>query len=203
MGLIDKAKSKAKEITGDLKEQENANKALANASMEERVKMRPEGVRYCIVNSFGKILDVYDNKVVFTSTKSTSTVVSSLIFGDSLTQGEKTIYYKDAIGVQFKPATITDGYIQVETAVGGMTSAKSQYGGENPIQFGSKVNDEAETVTNFIKQKIEEIKNTPVGGTVIQQSTAADEVMKLKQLLDMGVISQEEFDKKKNELLGL
>ena len=42
MGLIDKAKSKAKEITGDLKEQENANKALANASMEERVKMRPE-----------------------------------------------------------------------------------------------------------------------------------------------------------------
>lgn len=203
MGLIDKAKSKAKEITGDLKEQENANKALANASMEERVKMRPEGVRYCIVNSFGKILDVYDNKVVFTSTKSTSTVVSSLIFGDSLTQGEKTIYYKDAIGVQFKPATITDGYIQVETAVGGMTSAKSQYGGENSIQFGSKVNDKAETVTNFIKQKIEEIKNTPVGGTVIQQSTAADEVMKLKQLLDMGVISQEEFDKKKNELLGL
>lgn len=80
---------------------------------------------------------------------------------------------------------------------------KSQYGGENSIQFGSKVNDEAETVTNFIKQKIEEIKNTPVGGTVIQQSTAADEVMKLKQLLDMGVISQEEFDKKKNELLGL
>ena len=115
----------------------------------------------------------------------------------------RKIYYKDAIGVQFKPATITDGYIQVETAVGGMTSAKSQYGGENSIQFGSKVNDEAETVTNFIKQKIEEIKNTPVGGTVIQQSTAADEVMKLKQLLDMGVISQEEFDKKKNELLGL
>lgn len=203
MGLIDKAKSKAKEIAGDLKEQENANKALANASMEERVKMRPEGVRYCIVNSFGKILDVYDNKVVFTSTKSTSTVVSGLIFGDSLTQGEKTIYYKDAIGVQFKPATITDGYIQVETAVGGMTSTKSQYSGENSIQFGSKVNDEAETVTNFIKQKIEETKNTPVGGTVIQQSTAADEVMKLKQLLDMGVISQEEFDKKKNELLGL
>lgn len=169
----------------------------------KRELKRPEGVRYCIVNSFGKILDVYDNKVVFTSTKSTSTVVSSLIFGDSLTQGEKTIYYKDAIGVQFKPATITDGYIQVETAVGGMTSAKSQYGGENSIQFGSKVNDEAETVTNFIKQKIEEIKNTPVGGTVIQQSTAADEVMKLKQLLDMGVISQEEFDKKKNELLGL
>lgn len=203
MGLLDKAKSKAKEISSDLKEQENANKALADAPMEERVGMRPEGVKYCIVNSFGKILDVYENKVVFTSTKSTSTVVSGLIFGDSMTQGEKTIYYKDAIGVQFKPASITDGYIQVETAVGGMTSVKSQYGGENSIQFGSKVNADAETVTNFIKQKIEEIKNTPVGGTVIQQSTAADEVIKLKQLLDMGVLTQEEFDLKKKELLGL
>ena len=44
MGLIDKAKSKAKEIAGDLKEQENANKALANASMEEIVKMTDEGL---------------------------------------------------------------------------------------------------------------------------------------------------------------
>ena len=31
----------------------------------------------------------------------------------------------------------------------------------------------------------------------------AEEVMKLKNLLDMGVLTQEEFDKKKKELLGL
>lgn len=42
---------------------------------------------------------------------------------------------------------------------------------------------------------------TPV---VVQQSaTATDEVLKLKQLLDMGAITQEEFDLKKKEFLGL
>lgn len=203
MGLFDKAKEKAKEYTGSLKEQENANKELAAMPMEERVKMRPEGVKYCIVNSLGKILDVYENKVVFTSTKSTSTIITGLFLGGSMTQGEKTIYYKDAIGIQFKPSSITDGYIQVETAVGGMTSARSQYDGENAIQFGGKVNEEAEIVANYIKNKIEEIKNAPAAGTVIQQTSAADEIIKLKQLLDMGVLTQEEFDAKKKELLGL
>ena len=40
-------------------------------------------------------------------------------------------------------------------------------------------------------------------GTVIQQASAADELKKFKDLLDMGVISQDEFDAKKKQLLGL
>ena len=48
-----------------LKQQEAKNKVLAALPMEERIKMRPEGVRYCMVNNTGKILDVYDNKVIF------------------------------------------------------------------------------------------------------------------------------------------
>lgn len=36
-----------------------------------------------------------------------------------------------------------------------------------------------------------------------QQVSAADELMKFKGLLDMGVITQEEFDAKKKQLLGL
>jgi hypothetical protein len=171
--------------------------------MEERIKMRPEGVKYCMVNNSGKILDVYDNKVVFTSTKSTSTLVTGLVFGTSLTQGEKTIYYKDAIGVQYKPSSIADGYIQIETSAGGMTSSSSQYGGENAIQFSGKArNEEAEIIVDFIKRKIDEIKNAPVGGVVLQASSA-EELKKFKDLLDMGVITQEEFDAKKKELLGL
>ena len=35
-----------------------------------------------------------------------------------------------------------------------------------------------------------------------QTSSAADEILKFKQLLDMGVISQEEFEVQKNKLLG-
>ena len=38
---------------------------------------------------------------------------------------------------------------------------------------------------------------------IVQQLSAADEILKFKQLLDMGVITQEEFDKKKKQLLDL
>lgn len=210
MSIFDKVKEtadKAKEVTkkyaDDLKQQETKNKKMATAPMEERIKMRPEGVRYCMVNNSGKILDVYENKVIFSSTKSTSTLVTGLIFSESVTQGEKTIYYKDVIGVQYKPSSIADGYIQIETAAGGMTSTSSQYSGENAIQFsGKKNNEEAEIIVSFIRKQVEEIKNAPAGGGV-QQISTADELKKYKELLDDGILTQEEFDVKKKQLLGL
>ena len=203
MGFFDKAKSAVKNYTDGLKETENKNKELAAMPMDERIKMRAEGVKYCMVNNLGKILDVYDNKVVFTSTKSTSTVVTGLFLGTSLTQGEKTIYYKDAIGVQYKPSSIADGYIQIETSAGGMTSSSSQYGGENAIQFSGKAkNEEAEIIVAFIKKQIDEIKNAPASEVVLQVSPA-EELKKFKELLDNGIITQEEFDAKKKEILGL
>lgn len=203
MGFFDKAKASVKNYTDGLKQQESKNKELASATMDERVKMRPDGVRYCMVNNSGKIFDVYDNRVVFTSTHSTSTLITGALFGTSVTQGEKTIYYKDAIGVQYKPSSVLDGYIQVETAAGGVSSSSSQYGGENAIQFsGKERNAEAEIIVAFIKNKIDELKNMPVGG-VVQQISPAEELKKCKELLDMGIITQEEFDAKKKELLGL
>ena len=42
--------------------------------------------------------------------------------------------------------------------------------------------------------------DAPVGG---QALSAADEIKKFKDLLDAGIISQEEFDAKKKQLLGL
>ena len=203
MGIFDKAKAAAKNYTDGLKQQEAKNKELASAPMEERIKMRPEGVKYCLINNTGKILDVYENKVVFTSTQSTSTVVTGLVFGTSVTQGEKTIYYKDAIGVQYKPSSIADGYIQVETAAGGVSSSSSQYSGENAIQFsGKERNEEAEIIVTYIRKQIEDIKNAP-SGDVIQQLSPAEELKKFKDLLELGVITQEEFDAKKKQLLGL
>lgn len=198
-----KAKDATKAYTDNLKEQEAKNNQMAAAPMEERIKMRPEGVKYCLVNSLGKILDVYENKVVFTSTQSTSTIVTGLVFGTSMTQGEKTIYFKDAIGVQYKPSSIADGYIQVETAAGGVSTSNSQYSGENSIQFsGKKSNEEAEIIVSYIRKQIEDIKNAPAGG-VVQQLSPAEELKKFKDLLELGVITQEEFDAKKKQLLGL
>lgn len=197
-----KAKDATTKYTGDLKDQEGKNKELSNMPMEERTALRPEGVKFCFVNNLGKILDVYENKVVFTATKSTSSVVTAMVFSGTAGQGEKTIYYKDAIGVQFKPSSVLDGYIQVETAAGGAQNS-NQYGGENSIQFsGQRANEEAEIIVKYIREQIETIKNAPAG-CVVQQISAADELKKFKELLDMGVITQEEFDAKKKQLLAL
>ncbi|MBO5652993.1 MAG: SHOCT domain-containing protein, partial [Clostridia bacterium] len=39
--------------------------------------------------------------------------------------------------------------------------------------------------------------------TIIQASSNAEELKKYKDLLDAGIITQEEFDAKKKQLLGL
>ena len=49
--------------------------------------------------------------------------------------------------------------------------------------------------------EIKNAKNTPVIQTA--QLSAADELKKFKDLLDIGAITQEEFDAKKKQLLGL
>ena len=64
----------------------------------------------------------------------------------------------------------------------------------------------AEYLRNFInaiydcKQAKNEVKQET---NVINQVSAADELRKFKELLDMGIITQEEFDAKKKQLLGL
>ena len=52
---------------------------------------------------------------------------------------------------------------------------------------------------------IERQKNKPTAEntTVVQNSDEADKLKKYKDLLDSGVITQEEFDAKKKQLLGL
>ena len=64
------------------------------------------------------------------------------------------------------------------------------------------------TVTFFtetIKEQIEAYKNgsNSVVTSIVNTVSAADELLKYKQLLDAGVLTQEEFDTKKKELLNM
>lgn len=55
---------------------------------------------------------------------------------------------------------------------------------------------------NKAKEEYKRDINVPVT-QVVNSVSVADELIKFKQLLDVGVLSQEEFDNKKKELLGL
>ena len=56
-------------------------------------------------------------------------------------------------------------------------------------------------LTKITEEDSESIENQPV--PQVATSSAADEIKKFKELLDSGIITQEEFDAKKKQLLGL
>lgn len=58
---------------------------------------------------------------------------------------------------------------------------------------------------NTVNNEVELYKQSKLASTtqVVNNTSSADELIKYKQLLDMGALTQEEFDAKKKELLGL
>ena len=157
------------------------------------------GVIYSLDGARGRHMDVYDDRVCIT----TEVTLGSLFTGN-VTDGTKEIYYSDVISVQAKAPSLTLGYIQLETASVMMNNKGDNFFNENTFTYNESdlPNGLADEVVSFIKNKVSECKankNAPV----VAQLSAADELKKFKELLDMGVINQEEFDAKKKELLGL
>lgn len=146
-------------------------------------------------SSVGDGLKVYEDRIVI----SHSGVLNFFAMG---IKGDKTIYYNDLTAVQFKKAGWICGHIQFSLlggreSVGGVFAASSD---ENTITINSSENDIAEKMVTYIQEKIKEARQPKVATAA---TSSADEIMKLKNLLDMGIITQEEFDAKKKQLLGL
>lgn len=149
----------------------------------------------------GRHIDIFENKVVLTVKAS----VGSLLTGN-ITDGEKTIYFSDCIGVQFKKSGLTIGYLQFETAGGIMNNQASNFFNENTFTWDTtkQSNEKMQEVAAYCKKRVDEIKaGKNASPSIVQQLSPADELKKYKELLDMGVITQEEFNAKKKQLLGL
>ena len=87
----------------------------------------------------------------------------------------------------------------------GMTVRLDTIGDEDVVigsyspEIRTKLSSEIQKIVNDYQSK----KEAQSATTFVQQTSAADELKKFKELLDMGVITQEEFDAKKKQLLGL
>lgn len=125
-------------------------------------------------------------------------------------KGEKSIPFSSISAVQLKKPGITSGYIQFSLlggneSRGGVTAAVRD---ENSVMIAGK--DEYEDMLElkeFIEQRMLErnqhqIKVQPAPSAPLEKSPV-EQVKELKELLDMGIITQQEFDTKKNQLLGL
>lgn len=143
----------------------------------------------------------------------------------------KTIYYPivkkvaATIGVKITKKTFAQGISKAIPLIGGVISGGLTYASMKPM--GTRLrNTLYESVNNYskddFKRDFQEMKNempdfidaefTDIEDDILNKTTeeknnnnasfsAADELLKYKQLLDMGVLTQEEFDRKKEELL--
>jgi hypothetical protein len=153
------------------------------------------------VSCAGMTLTVYDDCVSFAPK-------GALGFMTKGMQGERKIFYSDMSSIQFKKSSsLLSGFIEfyfaghnTQKQGGGLFAGTNN---ENRFTFYNKFLPDMEKIRDYIQGKINE-KNAPQN-VVVQSAAAsgADELLKFKQLLDAGVITQDEFDAKKKQILGL
>lgn len=127
-------------------------------------------------------------------------------FANRGSNGTQTIPYKYIISVDYKPATgpkgMIGGHINFVTAAGetngGLGRFAGDYGKANSVVFRSH-NEEMKEIKEIVEQKIAQNNESQN----VQPISEADELAKFKNLLDDGVLTQEEFDAKKKQILGI
>lgn len=129
-----------------------------------------EGVR-------GRNLKLYDTKIVITTKKT----VGSLITGN-FTDGEKTIYLCDVVGIQFKKSGGLIGYLQFETPSMQMNNKSDNMFSENTFTYENGkngiTNDLMIALYNFVTDRIEELK---YGSSIISKTPDFESMKIYKQ----------------------
>jgi hypothetical protein len=143
----------------------------------------------------GDELEVFEDKLTITPKSVLGLMTKGL-------QGTKTIPFSSITAIQFKKSGMISGYIQFtlhggKESTGGALAAASD---ENSFMFAGQ-NELAEKIKNYIEEKVQAIKAHPAAGS--DAVSKADEIRKYKALADDGIISMEEFEQKKKQLLGL
>lgn len=148
------------------------------------------------------LLKVYEDRVVI-SRKTMGGFVSQNLKGD------KTFFYHDLTSIEYrKPSIWANGYIKFITAgtqetnqnigiLGNTTFDASKDPNSLILRaFNKEIPTKSEEIYLYILERISESRKKEV-----HTSSNADEILRFKQLLDEGIITQEEFEKKKQELL--
>ena len=111
---------------------------------------------YDLAGCRGRHIQVFDDKVII----SVNVGIGSVITGN-FTDGEKTIYYADCIGVQFKKSGVTIGYLQFETASKLMNHSNSNFFNENTFTWETtqQSNEKMEEVSQYVKERVGSYKS--------------------------------------------
>ena len=160
---IELARSKEEEAAQRRKQMEHDQEAerLRLAPAEESVKRysgeflgTPE-IAYHIDGARGRSIDIYPYKCVITTGVTIGSVLTS-----NATDGEKTIYYQDCIGLQVKYPGLTLGFIQFETAAPTQNNSSSNFFNENTFTYDTTQisADEMSFIVKYVKKQLDKIK---------------------------------------------
>lgn len=148
------------------------------------------------LNGVNGQLEVYDNKVIIKRKGALSKLTQGFFKGD------KEILISKISAIQVKLGTVwTNGYIQL-TLSGGNENTKGLLDAtqdENTVMFNKKCNDEVIKIKEGIYALIDKNTNS---SNPINSGSIADELIKLKNLLDEGILNEEEFQVEKNKILN-
>lgn len=123
--------------------------------------------------------------------------VKGFLLGGGMLRGDKTIPYSSIVAVQLKKAGLVGGYLQL-TLKGGSEAKSGLFQSttdENTVNFYSGKNKDFEEARRLVEEKI--CDNTS------PKHSNLDELEKLAEIKEKGIITQEEFDAKKKSILGL
>jgi len=122
----------------------------------------------------------------------------------SLKVGEvRTVAYDQIASVDLVPALLSGGCLYFKSIKDTSSKPKGILAlqhEENAFFFGGHNTENIKKIKSFVDDKVAEIKAVVVSAP---GQSDADELLKFKQLLDAGAITQDEYDKKKAQILGL
>lgn len=192
--IKDAKKKEEKEAEKVKKQEEKVKKGEEKVKQEQ--KNRPENALFYIDGREGT-LAIFDEYIQLDFTGSALKQYLSRM------GGVKKIYYPQINSIQKRDAgNVILGSIEFE--VPGMSySGRGEGKSENIIHYEYYYQEEADKIYEFVNQKILNIQNkvNPQPNTS-DESNALSELKKAKELLDMGAITQKEFDNIKKDLLN-
>lgn len=149
-----------------------------------------------ILRSLNYSMFVYADRVIVCTRYAPGKLLTALSFGLTKWQAMKinsdiTTYISEMTSVTFKRADSTNG--KIAFSVPGKTDEAVGTG----MFFRADSNEVAEKIAVFLESAINKSKET-----YLQGKSIAEEIRKLKELLDEGAITQVEFDSQKGRLLS-
>lgn len=118
-------------------------------------------------------------------------------------KGDKDILISQISSIQFKKAGgFTNGYIQFSFLGGQESKAGLLKAGqdENTVMFNVYQKKEFEAIKEAIEKRIDDIHSQ---ATSPSSSSSLSDLEKLAELKDKGIITEEEFQAKKKQILGI